>query len=180
MSAWIVSKAHIDTLVQALITEGVVPMDQANETGRTLWAENLKSVASRYPRDRDGERPGPCDFRDSDVETYTFEGVEAPLDDLIVWHNVGCYSYQSCEHDEWDESYAHHLADILNIVYGARHGVEAETKTSGPWGIDDIRQAVKGVITTRTTAPAAYDYGYAVRGEPYAMAVPRWPDPHCQ
>ena len=41
--------------------------------GRLLWSLNLDAVKARYPGDTDGNRPGPCDFTDADVETYTWK-----------------------------------------------------------------------------------------------------------
>src|SRR6516162_2833567 len=103
MSAWIVSRQHIDVMVDAAIRNGLIEPSQADEVGRMLWKENLVSVAYRYPRDKGGKRPGPTDFRDADVETYTFTPL--PKEIVDVWNlnpdaalakTVGCYEYQSC------------------------------------------------------------------------------------
>ena len=72
MSAWIVSRKHIDYIVAAAIQAELISMSP-DETGRMLWRECLASVAYRYPGDTgNGDRPGPVDFKDSDVDTYTW------------------------------------------------------------------------------------------------------------
>lgn len=71
MSAWIVSKTHIDYLVTALIRAELTDKSP-DEAGRMLWRECLASVAWRYPNDGDGGRPGPVGFHDSEVDTYTW------------------------------------------------------------------------------------------------------------
>jgi hypothetical protein len=125
MSAWIVSRQHIDVMVDAAIRRGLVEPSQADEVGRMLWKENLASVAHRYPRDKDGERPGPTDFRDADVETYTFTPL--PKEIVDVWDlnpdgalrvTVDCYDYQSCEHPGWRGSAAHALCCRLRELAG--------------------------------------------------------------
>ena len=54
MSAWIVSKDHIDLLVTAALAwEQAVP-EQADHIGQMLWRENLESITYCYPDDPDG------------------------------------------------------------------------------------------------------------------------------
>lgn len=136
MSAWIVTKGHIDCLVQAMIVEGIVPMADATSTGKLLWDENHRSVNCRY--DESESTPD-----------YVFEGVEAPLDDLVVWRQLDCYDYQTCEHAEWHDptNPARALHDRLEAIYRARYGSESSYDVTVvgelPWGIDTIEQAVK-------------------------------------
>lgn len=134
MSAWIVSKGHIDCLVQALIVEGIVPMSEATPAGQLLWEENYRSVNCRYSESE------AC-------PEYVFEGVEAPLDDAIVWRQLDCYDYQTCEHAAWGDpgNPARKLHDALEAVYRARHGVESShdlPRDGMPWGITTIAEAV--------------------------------------
>jgi hypothetical protein len=134
MSAWIVSKTHIDCLVQAGIEREMVHPDEADEIGRMLWGECLASVAYRYPGDGDGERPGPINFRDGDVDAYVYE----PLDgepgislraEAVVNKAAGCYGYQSCEHPGYEGSKAQQFTELL------RQATES-AKGDAPWGID--------------------------------------------
>lgn len=156
MSAWIVSKAHIDALVQSMIVERVISPADANDVGRELWRENLRSVAYRYPNDGDGERPGPIDFRDSHVEGYRFAGIEAPLDELCIWKQTACYDYESCEHPDYLLSEAcNHVSRLADRI-AARHGLnrdewdralpkDATGHDPYPWGLDTIEQAIARV-----------------------------------
>lgn len=84
MSAWIVSKEHIDVLVQAL-AEGEIVVDiEPSEIGRILWRENLYSIWARYPdtKENDADYPGPIDFSAADVENYVYV---RPRPALEVW-----------------------------------------------------------------------------------------------
>jgi hypothetical protein len=129
MSAWIVSKQHIDYMVTAIIAAELTDKSP-DEIGRTLWRECLASVAYRYPNDGDGERPGPIDFRDSDVETYTW--TEAPvLSAGALAKTVGCYNYQSCEHPDYELSEAYAWVTKLKAGLG-----DVEYDDDAPWGWD--------------------------------------------
>ena len=111
MSAWIVSDRHIDHLVAATIHAELAAMPP-DEIGRMLWRENLASVAALYPGDKDGDRPGPLDFRDKDADEYVWQEPKAiPAGQLKA--AIGSYRYQSCEHPEWDESAAKALTDKI-------------------------------------------------------------------
>lgn len=130
MSAWIVSKRHIDYIVTAAIQAELISMSP-DETGRMLWRECLASVAYRYPGDTgSGDRPGPVDFRDSDVDTYTW--TETPvLTGGALAKTLGCYRYQSCEHPGWEDSEAAALIEKLNAPVDG-----ADYPDSVPWGWD--------------------------------------------
>lgn len=150
MSAWIVSRAHIDVLVQALTAEaglagrGKILMDaetgefsraelSPDEIGRELWRENLRSVIFyRYPRDTDGDRPGPLDFKDSDVDTYTYREPARVMSDAEVCKAASCFDYQSCEHPGWETSRANKWIETLM----SRHHVAA-IPDDVPWGFDE-------------------------------------------
>lgn len=143
MSAWIVSDRHIDYLVTAIVHAELAPhrLDTStdppvrvsltpDEIGRMLWRECLESVACRYPDDKDGDRPGPAGFRDSDVGTYTWH--ETPvLTGGDLDKTVGCYQYQSCEHPGWETSQARFVTNQLREpVKGSSWAEESEV----PWG----------------------------------------------
>lgn len=142
MSAWIVSKAHVDVLVQAGINEGLVLLSPGTPTavGRMLWTENHVSVNYRYDET-------------TEVPNYEFRGVEAPLDDVAVIKAISCAEYQSCEHAAWEESEACRYLDNLSERIATRLGVSRDDLfewarsdhdrwTAAPWGIDCIEQAV--------------------------------------
>lgn len=130
MSAWVVSKTHLDLLITAgllypnMQCRGAklqwrdpsenpsrwheLDYDNADQVGVMLWAANYRSVGNRYP-DAEGEEdglPGPEDFSGATVLTYTHRMVPGPLDPVVVLKALACYEYQSCEHDGWKTSAA--------------------------------------------------------------------------
>jgi hypothetical protein len=106
VSAFIVDRADIDVLVTGLNAVGLIGPGVCDEIGRMLWRENLRSLQHLYPNDRDGQRPGPIDFRDSDVDTYEWTPNAAGLDPVQLRETAHTYGYQSCEHPGWAESTA--------------------------------------------------------------------------
>lgn len=123
MSAWIVSKPHIDYLVMIATSIGDrgASIEQRNRIGQVLWTENARSVAYRY-----SAAPS------SEVEDYdhAFPGVEAfePVKGLKL---IDCYEYQSCEHPEWSDSEAKRIcAQLRSICIRRLAGYDA-----APWGI---------------------------------------------
>lgn len=109
MSMFIVSRNHIDHLVTAIGVAELTTMSP-DELGRMLWNENLESAKFRYPNDGDGERPGPIDFRDSDVVTYTWTRTPV-LTGGILKAALRSYAYQACEHPAWKDSEACRLVE---------------------------------------------------------------------
>ena len=142
MSAWIVSHDHLDLLLTAAQAWGFSDADDADETGRMLWKENLASVAFRYPGDRDGHRPGPDGFRDRHVSTYHFRPYPGRVDPEIVAEAAVSLSYQSCEHPGWADSDARLWVTALREQavtrtpdYLAEHGpVDPRRQASGDYG----------------------------------------------
>jgi hypothetical protein len=129
MSAWIVSKRHIDYMVTAILAAELSDKSP-DDLGRMLWRECLASVAYRYPDDGNGERPGPNDFRDSDVDTYTWERTPE-LTGGYLKDTLACYRYQSCEHPGWEDSEASLLVEKLYATVS-----ECEVPDDAPWGWD--------------------------------------------
>lgn len=98
MSAFIVDKAQIDAIVQAMLTYELIVPEDADDTGRMLWNENLASIHARYPDTiTSWDYPGPIDFTPCDVDDY-----------------------QSCEHERWDRSEAKALNGRLMQVCAER------------------------------------------------------------
>lgn len=143
MSAWIVSREHIDVLVKARLVHARQYWTSdcdPDETGRMLWRENLRSLTARYPDDEDGGRPGPVDFSDADVDEYTYRDPGFIPTPGEIFQTIGCYDYQSCEHDGWDDSEAKAWTENLRDVV-------AGTLYDGPWGWDAENVAArKGLV----------------------------------
>ncbi|GAA4259848.1 hypothetical protein [Dactylosporangium darangshiense] len=129
MSAWIVSRDHLDLLITAAVAWSLTTTGDADDIGRTLWRENLASVAYRYPADRDGTRPAPHGFRDRDVDTYRFRPYPGRIDPEVVTAAAASLEYQSCEHPGWPDSTAcrwvhelHAAATVRIPAYLAQYG----------------------------------------------------------
>lgn len=127
MSAWIVSKEHIDYMVAAMRkydTHGSKDWN-SDKVGQMLWDENHASVAHRYSNRAVDELPG------APMETYAFTPPKRALDPAVVLKQIACYEYQSCEHDGWKESEAHKWCKLLQeLCIYALPGWDA-----APWGI---------------------------------------------
>jgi hypothetical protein len=143
MSAFMVSKAHIDYMVAAALSTRYgltyywqgrrydVSHANASEAGRMLWLENLASIKSRYPKDGDGKRPGPNGLRDEQVEGYSYRNGATVVNPVVILKQIACYEYQSCEHEEWSDSKAAALCDALRKAWiHALPGFE-----DAPWGL---------------------------------------------
>jgi hypothetical protein len=171
MSAWIVSRAHIDALVLAGVQWRLITdpgPEKLSALGRMLWAENLASVAYRYPGDGDSERPGPNDFRDADVTTYTAPTSEVLLSAAGVVKAVDCYEYQSCEHPAWPDSAAAGFAGALRTAvltcipadqlepsrYSGQRKYPPGYDTA-PWGVDDLTEIAASSVHCGQTDTAA-------------------------
>lgn len=134
MSAWIVSKGHVDAIVQQLIVDGLITLDQADATGRMLWDENHYSISVRY-----GE--------DAQTPDYKFEGVEAPLSDGVILACIHCLDSQCAEWQGYDQTPGMKLIERLRRVICQRHGItdpdnDGPLWADAPWGIDSIEEAI--------------------------------------
>ena len=129
MSAFIVSKAHIDVIVRGLCESETVPLDPT-EVGRVLWNENLLSVAARYPNDVSGDRPGDGDT-DAQIAAYIYQRPPTVPQTWLA-NAIECLNYQSCEHDGWASSDANAWITTLftSLNNAGVHGGDDD-----PWGI---------------------------------------------
>lgn len=156
MSAWVVSKAHIDALVNAAAQFGVITNSrEAHAAGRLLWAENVRSVNHRY-------------YEDSEPPEYTIETTEAVFHAAAVVRVLDCYEYQSCECPDWEKTAAFawclHLRDAAldRLPAGAteevrdgpfrvpRYRTWPEYKQT-PWGIDSLADVPAAALEASRT-----------------------------
>ena len=131
MSAWTVTKAHIDYLIMAAKKFGIpigvywgqdgkrLPGSDPSEVGRMLWEENYKSVNFRY-----GDNTA--------TPAYDFSAIGRQVEPVVVLKAISCYEYQSCEHGEWEASEAKQFCDSLAKATIATLPGFADA----PWGID--------------------------------------------
>jgi hypothetical protein len=142
MSAWIVSKKHIDYMVTAALTcerkRGYGPdyggqrvhLGNADEVGAGLLAENIESVAYRYDSRDLNDLPGP--IKQTRPEQYRYRPQPPGIDVVTAIKAIHCYEYQSCEHPGWDTSAAKAFCEELKGgLICCLPGYE-----DAPWGID--------------------------------------------
>lgn len=126
MSAWIVSKAHIDVLVHALGKRELLSTDP-NTAGAILWGENYRSVNFRY----DESEAAPA---------YAFEPPPVAWTPNQLLKILGCYDYQTCECDDYRATEAGELVTILQDSL-AREGADEDSDEWAPWGVCHCGQA---------------------------------------
>lgn len=122
MSAYICNPEHIGILAAyAAVNDCAIygwrmsdNILTAQNVAKGLALENIRSVAHRYPNDKDGQRPGPC-LKDADIieacQIYAAHfakrlgGVVVMAEDVLepvqVLKLVRSLDYQSCETDDW-------------------------------------------------------------------------------
>lgn len=107
----------------------------ADELGRMLWAENVRSVQYRYPDTLDNPEamPGPCDFTPAEVLTYSWPLNTPRLTAVDGLCAISGYEYQACEHPGWMTSEAYRFCGALRR---SLCGVIERRATEGMWSID--------------------------------------------
>jgi len=133
MSAFMVGKKHIDTLVTEALRSDYgsawgyyhgthprveVTYDTADFIGQMLWNENERSMKARYG----GDEP--------DAESYVFMGA-SHVSAVQLLKSLDCYEYQACETDDYFQSEAHSFCQALRRrAIGELPGYEAAV-----WGV---------------------------------------------
>lgn len=172
MSAFVVSKTHIDGLITAGLELGrrgplrwfYPPLDRrwtdhdherskrelrlenADDVGQMLVAECVRSVAHRYPdcAPQLGGLPGPCEAYY--LEPYQFVPLRGRVEPSVALKAIACYRYQSCEHPEWNISEAYQFCDALEQA--AIWALPGMDQAPG-WEITDrevfLKNSVRGV-----------------------------------
>lgn len=137
MSAWVVSKHHIDVLVSAAIEFNLTvrlddlalqvpgPMEIARETGAMLWAENVRSVVFRNQLSGTDEDSGDA------ISVY-------PLPPLPRAAPLACFDYQAFECPDYEGTTAALFDRQLRMAVGEDY------PDSECWGFDS-EQHVKHV-----------------------------------
>lgn len=134
MSAFIVNKEHIDALVSYMVnnmdsywtgTERVlVTRNNAEEVGRILLDENVRSVNHRYR--------GECSTEEkSKAANYRFSYSYRDVSAVQIIKAVHCLDYQCCEPDDWETTLAYKICQaILSTACHRLPGYE-----QAQWGI---------------------------------------------
>lgn len=141
MSAFVVSKEHIDAMVSLAIAgpsevapgpgywpqtfsyyhEGErheVRLENADELGAMLWGTNALSVRTRYPDLYEGgEYPGPIGFSvDDDVYEYRYTRPRRRPNPVEGLKLINCYEYQTCEFEAWEDHPAYAFCEQLKAA----------------------------------------------------------------
>ena len=128
MSAYMVDKYHIAYLVEAGFWEKLGMESSIHHLMDTkeyfkvriklaniLSQENAKSIAHRYPDTVGDEANAPGDVES--YEPWTASDFKRwcwhEFDPVQIIKSCKCYSYQACEHPEWESSTAHKYITML-------------------------------------------------------------------
>lgn len=163
MSAFIVSKTHID----ALVTAGIVMARGACGPMRWYWpaltdddrkdayergepwgrrAVELMTERQHELRQETAGRVGAMLWaenrrsvnhrydEDEWEQPYEFSHLPGTPDPVIVLDAIACYEYQSCEHPEWPASEAFEFCRVLREL-----AIGALPRRERRWEIDDPR-----------------------------------------
>ena len=129
MSAYVCQPEHIGLLAAYAATEGCAiyawrdddRVETAKRIAEGLAFENIRSVAARYPNDKDGERPGPT-LKDAQIveaaklwaEHYVTTRRPGSATIAQIAKASDCLAYQSCETDDWEDTQAHQQLDWID------------------------------------------------------------------
>ncbi|NUR03765.1 MAG: hypothetical protein HOY79_46825 [Streptomyces sp.] len=134
MSAFVVTKEHIDALV-------TVGLPRPGETGSVRWQDPIDPTVTHRLSRETADRAGSLLWQENRVSVNHLyrdgDPVDAEYQFQRAWHEpvvalklIDCYEYQSCEHDRWKESQAKRLCDQLRkLAVSKLPGYE-----EAPWG----------------------------------------------
>jgi len=137
MSAYVVDREHIVYLVKAAMSRRIVTyspfswyhgespiqkdkhhqlhsddLDEIERVANMLWQENIRSILYRYDDCTMSNMPGPVgeDYR---ITRDDFRRSAIEIDPVQVLKSCNCYTYQACEHPNWQTSEAHSFIESL-------------------------------------------------------------------
>jgi hypothetical protein len=117
MSAWIVSKEHIDLMVAAALKVRMEGLSR-DALGQMLWDANYKSINARYRKFEDAPE-------------YRFDAGPREINVVSALKQIDCYEYQTCEFDGWKDSKAFEFCQSLRAaLIGELPGYD-----DAPWGV---------------------------------------------
>lgn len=120
--------------------------DTADEVGRMLWTENVRSVTYRYPDDTPSTRPGPAsEDIDAEAEMYVYTDPGYVPTVVEACSAICCFEYQSCEHPGWRKSEALRFCDALR--HSLMHALPGWEKAPWGWDSEKIAEARARLLT---------------------------------
>ena len=156
MSAWVVSKAHINAMVDAGMHVHYRPFhwypkggdvgksptltqETADRVGQMLLDECIASVSYRYDEGYPTRLPGKTNAEH--VIPFQYKPLMNPPTPVEVLKIISCYEYQSCEHPQWEDSEAHCFCRALRKSTIDRLPGYDEA----PWGWEDKEPAGRSI-----------------------------------
>jgi len=152
MSAFVVGKEHINAMVTAGLRVNYRPLswyhntrshqltdETADAVGQMLLDENVRSVGYRYEGDSITDLPGKINAEWLIPFKYQ-PTIDCPTG-IETIKITRCYEYQSCEHQEWEQSEAKAFCKaLIASQYGRLPGYE-----EAPWEWERPIQAIQGI-----------------------------------
>lgn len=125
-------------------------VEKARKAAEVLARENIRSVAYRYPNDKDGERPGPCltDKQIVDLSVLWADHyakhrhlVNEPVQAIKLCHTL---DYQSCECPDYQQSAAARV--IRQAQYTASSRLVGYDQARTEWSDQNPSGAIRAYI----------------------------------
>lgn len=142
MSAYICNPEHFGLLAAYYATKEHKGSEFAERAAHVLALENIRSVSTRYPEDKDGQRPGPCMYDDEIclaarvwAKCY-FNRIPRSVKPVDILGMCACLDYQSCETGDWTTTKAFGLLRQIERC-ASRH---LPGYDDAPWNWSDENQ----------------------------------------
>lgn len=142
MSAYICNPEHFGLLAAYYATKEHKGAEFAERAAHILALENIRSVVTRYPDDKDGQRPGPCMYDDeiclaSRVWAKCYcNRIPKSVTPVAILSLCGGLDYQSCETEDWRSTKAFGLlCQIESCATRQLPGYD-----DAPWNWSDEKQ----------------------------------------
>lgn len=143
MSAWVISQTHLDLIVSvavdlklfAVLSEGQethITADNATRFGQMLWAENVRSVATRYCLGADNAEHQAYLKAVSAYRFHQFEKVKP----VAAVKLIASLEYQACETDDYQTTLTAQALQRLGLLLPAN--VKGSAYEVAPWGVDNL------------------------------------------
>jgi hypothetical protein len=141
MSAFICGDMHINAIVTYAVEKRVsfyvaatrerrdITSFTAEEIGRILMDENVRSVVARY----DATSPDYADEAKDAASDYKYKPFPTPLTPVEIIKACHCLEYQSCETEDWDSTLAWRI--LQDIKSAALHDLPGYD--GAPWEITE-------------------------------------------
>ncbi len=126
MSAWLCSEEHIYEMAHYYVTHVAVTTMSAEQIAKLLYKENVASLVARYG---DDEEDMPMKLLPQYQPIVT--------DPMHIAKLIGCYEYQSCETDTWEDSIAYDICQrmLAELNLPKEYWTRSEYDRA-PWGFE--------------------------------------------